>query len=304
MKHQHSLYALLSVALLAGTSCSHDTEPGAISADGRTALQVTSGIQTRAYDKTWEVGDAIGIYMFNNATVEATNKKYVTAVVGANGTFAPAATPADQTIYFPVDGSNRDFVAYYPYATINAKNLYAVNVAKQTSQKAIDLMAAAKVTGKSKTDAAVAFVFTHKLVKLDITLRGDGISITDANLGNTVVKITNQQTAGTYNVVTGGDVVVPTGTAADLTLLTNGLKAEGIVLPNADTDGMLLTFTVPALSNQIFTWKIKDAPASTKFEAGKKYKYTITIGKVGVSVTSTVTDWAQGNGTGETGEAN
>lgn len=301
MKHKHSLYALLSVALLAGTSCSHDTEPGAIAPDGRTALEVTSGIQTRAYDKTWEANDAIGIYMLNNTTVEEANKQYTTPADAENGTFAAAA---NQTIYFPVDGSTRDFVAYYPHASIGIDNLYAVNVATQTSQKAIDLMGATKVTSKSKTDPSVDFAFQHKLVKLEITLKGDGTTITDAQLANTVVKITNQQTAGTYNVVTGGDVSVTIGSPVDIALKGTNLQAEGIVLPNADTKDMLLTFTVPAPIDQTFSWEIKKAPLSQKFEAGKKYKYTIAIGKQNISVSSTITDWTMGNGTaGENGSA-
>lgn len=303
MKKQLSLCSLLTVAVLATTSCNHDTEPGAINPDGRTALAVTSGIQTRAYDNRWEANDAIGIYMLNSTTIEAANKKYTTSADGKSATFAPAAT--DQTIYFPVDGTKRDFVAYYPYATIGEGNLYAVSVAVQSSQKAIDLMGAVKVSGKSKTDASVAFVFAHKLAKLDIAIKGDGTSITNDQLANTAVKITNQQTAGTYNVVSGGDVTATQGDPAEITLFTatNGLKAEGIVLPNTDTDDMRLTFTVPAPIDQMFTWEIKTAANSQLFEAGKKYKYTITIAKVGVSVSSTVTDWIAGNGDGEEGDA-
>lgn len=295
-----------ALAAIAFAGCSKDTENNQM-ADGRVALSVTSGIQTRAYDNLWEAGDAIGIYMLNNGTTTVTdgaaNCKYTTSTAGENGAFAPAAE--NQTIYFPVsETATCDLMAYYPHATIGENNLYTVNVTTQTSQRAIDLMAATKVEGKHKNDATVAFVFAHKLVKLDITLRGDGTSITDAQLANTVVTITNQQTAGTYNVVDGGDVTVTQGSAAEITLLTTNLKAEGIVLPNTDTDGMKLTFTVPTL-NQTFEWAIKSgASLSSKFEAGKKYKYTITIGKAGLSVTSTVTPWAAGNGDdGETGNA-
>lgn len=299
---------LLAAALLTVTACSHDTEPNPTD-NGRVALSVTSGIATRAYDKTWEPGDAIGIYLLGSGTTTITdgaaNRKYTTASIGENGAFAPAT--AEQTIYFPVSETDRfDLVAYYPRtATLASGNTYNVDVTTQTSQKAIDLMGAAKVTGKNKNDANVAFVFAHKLVKLDITLKGDGTSITDADLTNTVVKITNQQTTGTYDVLASGDVAVASGTAADadIILLTTELKAEGIVLPNTDTKDMELTFTVPNLGNATFTWSIKEATQSPKFEAGKKYKYTITIGKSGLSVTSTVTDWMSGNNGGETGEA-
>lgn len=301
MKRELTLCTLFGAFLLAGTSCSNDAGPGK-TPGGRVALRITGGIQTRAHGDTWEPGDAVGIYMLNGTTAEASNKKYATAAGGTNGSFAPSAT--DQTVYFPVDGSTRDFMAYYPYAAVGADHLYAVDLTAQTPQKAIDLMAAAKVTGKSKTDPAAAFVFVHKLSKIEITLKGDGTSITDGQLANTVVEITGQQTAGTYNVVEGGEVAVTAGEETGITLCVNGLKAEGVVLPNAGTDGMLLTFAVPAPVGQTFSWAIKEAPKSQQFEAGKKYLYAITVAKMGVTVTSTVTDWAPGNGPeGETGDA-
>lgn len=301
---------LLSVAALCtATACSHDSESGTTDNNGRTPLCVTSGIQTRAYDNQWDDGDAIGIYMFETGTTTpiegATNRKYITAAGGNAATFAPAA--AGQTIYFPVSETPTcDLVAYYPHAAISDNQLYNVDVTTQNLQKAIDLMAAAKVTGKHKNNATVAFVFAHKLVKLEIAIQGDGTSITNDQLTNTVVKTTNQQTTATYNVVNDGNITVTETALAEITLLTtaNGLKAEGIVLPTTSTDGMELTFAVPAPISQTFTWAINKAIGSQQFEAGKKYKYTITIGKSALSVTSTVTPWTAGNGDdGETGNA-
>lgn len=293
-----SIILCVALAVITLTGCSKDE--GNNPTDGRTALSVSSGIQTRVVGDTWEAGDAIGIYMLNGLVAEASNNKYTTATESKNGTFTSAG---DQTIYFPVDGSTRDFIAYYPYITNLTGTTYNVNVATQSSQPAIDLMSTAKVTGKSKNDPAVAFVFEHKLVKLDITVKADGVSLTDDDLIGTTVTITNQQTAATYDVVTGGAVSVTNGAATEIALKMTGLKAEGIVLPNVTTEGMKLTFTVPKLNNQVFEWAIKDAVKSQMLESGNKYKYTITIAKAGLTVISTVMDWAEGNGDGETGDA-
>lgn len=303
MKKQAFICALLATVLLPG--CSEDRETTPQPTDGRVALEATSGIRmnTRACDKTWEAGDAIGIYMLNGDVTDGDgNRKYTTARKAENGDFTAAE---GQTLYFPVDGAKRDFVAYYPYReTLADGNVYTVDVSHQTPQKNIDLMGAAKVTGKDKTDPKVAFVFTHKLVKLDITLKADGTSLTNADLAGTTVSISNQQTAATYNVVTGGEATVATGTPTEINLHTDGLKAEGIVLPATTTAGMVLTFTVPGLGGQAFHWSVNSAPKSKTFEAGSKYLYTITIAKAGVEVSSTVTDWTAGNGAGgETGNA-
>ncbi|MEG1290545.1 MAG: fimbrillin family protein [Bacteroidales bacterium] len=307
MNHQHYLYTLLCGALLASTSCSHNIEVDANVPNGRIALEVTSGINTRAYDATWEAGDAMGIYMFNNNSTTisegAENRNYTTT---GDGKFSPVTTPANQTIYFPITGKT-DFMAYYPWQSITKdasnKYLYAVNVASQTSQKAIDLMAAAKVVGKDKEHKEVAFEFTHKLAKIALTeiKHGDGLMSTD--LQGLSVKLTNQRTKATYNVVDGGEVVVNTAEPASevALLVANSNLAEAIVLPAASTAGMKLVFTLK--NGDVYSWALSNAAQSSAFAAGKKYSYKITISKEELSVTSTITNWVSGNGTGDTGTA-
>lgn len=296
--------ALCATAFLA-TGCGSDNEAAMPENAGRVALQVNSGIdvQSRAHDDTWEADDAIGIYMLkDDGSIEAANSKYTTGAGGTDEAFAPAAD--DQTIYFPVNGDPRDFIAYYPYRTLGGDHIYPVDVTTQAPQKDIDLMGAGKVTGKDKNHPAVAFTFTHKLVKLALSIRPDGTSLTAGDLDGLTVTLTNQQTRATYNVVTGESVTIGEGEPATITLLTaaDGTSAEGIVLPNSDTKDMLFEFK---LKNGIdtFRWAIKEAEKSERFAAGSKYLYTLTLGRTGIEVISTVTDWMPGNGGGEAGNA-
>ena len=303
------MHVLCGMALCAATSllagCAGDGDGTLPEKDGRVALQVNSGIdvQTRAKDKMWDAGDAIGIYMLNGETAEAANRKYTTTATGESGTF----TAADgQTIYFPVDGSQRDFTAYYPYRTSLTGNLFAVDVTNQAVQKDIDLMGAGKVTGKTKNDPAVAFEFQHKLVKLYLTIKPDGTSLFADDMKGLEIDITNQKTKAAYDVVAGGSVTVDAddNTPAAVGLLTdaNGTSSEGIVLPNTTTETMQFVFHLK--DGSVFTWDIHSAEKSQLFEAGNKYVYTITIGMTGIEVTSTVKDWTPGNGDkGETGNA-
>lgn len=294
----------IAAALALPTGCTNDNEGVGTPADGRVALEVSSGIdvQTRAHDAAWDAGDAIGIYMLNSTTTEAANCKYTTTSTGTNGSF----TAAGQTIYFPTDGSARDFTGYYPYHTPLAGNLYAVNVTAQAVQKDIDLMGADKVTGKTKNDPAVQFEFRHKLVKLYLTIKPDGTSLTAGDMEGLTVSITNQKTKATYDVVAGGAVIVDADNndPATVQLLTaaNGTSSEGIVLPAATTETMQLVFLLK--NGTEFKWDIHSAEKSKQFVAGSKYVYTITISKTGIAVASSVKDWTSGNGEGgETGNA-
>lgn len=303
-KNNLTISALLALSI-AFAGCSNDQNLPETDNDGRVALRVSSGIdvQTRAHDEQWDAGDAIGIYMLDGGTAEAANQKYTTESTGTSGSFNAAG---GQTIYFPVDGSQRDFIAYYPYRTELTGNLYAVDVSNQAVQKDIDLMGAEKVTGKTKNDPAVAFEFQHKLVKLYLTIKPDDVSLFADDMKGMEIDITNQKTKATYDVVAGSAVSVDTedNTPATVRLLTDadGTSSEGIVLPNTTTEGMRFVFRLK--NGPVFTWDIREAQKSQLFEAGSKYVYTISIGLTGIEVTSSVKDWIPGNGDGgETGSA-
>ena len=290
------------LATLALTACSSE-EGTTMDADERVALQVTSGIQTRAYNNQWEAGDRIGIYAFTKGSTTVAdgyaNIPYVTNEGGTDGTF----TPGDITIYLPTDGTERDFVAYYPYTAGLTDGIYTVDVSNQSSQKVIDLMAAATQTA-DRTNPNVAFNFTHKLCKMELTLK-PGSGMTGTELAGLTVELTGQQTAGTFNVTQPASAVsVTTGTATPIPLLTNadGTFAEGIVLPSESYQGMSLNITLSDGAS-VFSWPLGNATESQKFEAGKKYLYTITVNKTNIDVTATITDWEPGNGDGEAGEA-
>ena len=288
-------FSAVALAALLLTACQNDEET--MQTDARVALQVTSGIQTRAYDATWEANDEIGIFGFTQGDAPAqayTNVRYVTT--GGDGAFTPDGT----TIYLPTDGSSLDFVAYYPYtATAMTDGVYTVNVTDQSDQSAIDLMAAGTQTA-DRSKNTVAFNFEHKLSKIVLTFKpGDGMALSE--LAGMKVQLTNQQPKATFDVTQpDGEVVVGTNTPATLTLNTDadGMSSEGIVLPSANFDGMTLHLELSD-GGGFFNWDLNNSKAD-KFEAGKKYVYDITVNRSRLDVTATIEDWAPGNG--ENGE--
>ena len=299
--NKYSLQQIGVLTLLAGslslTSC-NDEET--MQTDARVALQVTSGIQTRAYDATWEANDEIGIFGFTQGDAPAqayTNVRYVTT--GGDGAFTPDGT----TIYLPTDGSSLDFVAYYPHTTDLENGIYTVDVENQSDLSTIDLMAAGTQTA-DRSKNTVAFNFEHKLSKIVLTFKpGDGMALSE--LTGMKVQLTNQQPKATFDVTQpDGEVVVGTNTPATLTLNTDadGMSSEGIVLPSANFDGMTLHLELSD-GGGFFNWDLNNSKAD-KFEAGKKYVYDITVNRSRLDVTATIEDWAPGNGeNGEQGEA-
>ena len=291
-------FSAVALATLLLTACQNDEET--MQTDARVALQVTSGIQTRAYDATWEANDEIGIFGFTQGDAPAqayTNVRYVTT--GGDGAFTPDGT----TIYLPTDGSSLDFVAYYPHTTDLENGIYTVDVEDQSDLSTIDLMAAGTQTA-NRIKNTVTFNFEHKLSKIVLTFKpGDGMALSE--LTGMKVQLTNQQTLATFDVTQpDGEVVVGTNTPATLTLNTtdDGMSSEGIVLPSANFDSMTLHLELED-GGSFFNWDLNNSKAD-KFEAGKKYVYDITVNKSRLDVTATIEDWAPGNGeNGEQGEA-
>lgn len=64
---------------------------------------------------------------------------------------------------------------------------------------------------------------------------------------------------------------------------------------------MSFVFTTQAIGS--YEWALSQSLKATKFEAGKKYRYIITVNKTAIDVTSSITDWEPGNKDGETGDA-
>lgn len=303
-KSNLTLSALLALSV-ALTGCGGDENlPGGEVNDGRVALQVSSGIQTRAFDNQWEKNDQIGIYMLDNGQNTVADGGYdnVPYRVESAGEGGKAFSPSSEVIYFPANGDKRDFIAYYPYSADKVtEGVYHIDLTEQDPQKNIDFMLAGKVTDKSRTDANVSFQFTHKLVKIAMDIRpGDGVAADD--LKNVAVSLTGQPTEGTFDVLNGQNVTATSTDKKAVTLLSNadGTHAEGIVFPSENYEGMSFTFTTQAIGS--YEWALSQS-AATKFEAGKKYLYTITVHRTGINVTSSITDWEPGNGEGETGDA-
>lgn len=300
--NKQSILMVAALLLLAG--CSNDNEGAATpEGDGRVALEVSSGIESRAYDNKWESNDAIGIYMLKTGTATisegAENRRYFTADGGS-----AFGTTAGQTIYFPFDGSKVDFIAYYPYQKTQTDGAFALDVSAQTDLSAIDLMTAGVKSTEAepldKNHYKVHFKFAHRLTKLELNI-SNGRGITAENLKGLKVEVTNQRTSGSYDPLfeAFGVDSEPVQTV-ELNTNADGTLAQAILLPttmdgiNPIVAGREFLFTLKS-TGEVFRWSVPDDKG---FERGDKNIYNITINRSGPEVTAEIIDWNKGNGEG------
>lgn len=197
MNTKFILGLLLSAALLSCTK-----EDNKLIADGdKVAVEFQMGIATRAHEGQWDANDDVGIAMLERGTQRIIenvyNYDYYTPSDG--GVFQ--AREQSRTIYFPQDGSNVTFKAYYPYIPTLSRNLLIpVNVSNQTILPQVDLMTAEHLSGFSKTDPVVHLNFHHRLSKMIFKLankEGQEAIL----LENVTVTIDGMYTGGSYDLM-------------------------------------------------------------------------------------------------------
>ncbi len=306
MKKKQLLGAALALIVL-GNSCKNDDYRNVgPENDGKVSFtsSIGNGTNTRVSGNSWDANDAIGVFMKQGAGLAsplAVNKKYTTS---GNGNFAGQGA---EIINYPETGAV-DFIAYYPYAsTLSGANL-PIDVTTQTNQAAIDVLYSNNATGQTKTSGTAKLDFSHKLAKVELTVKG-GTGVPNVNGLQVVYNSIN--TTATMDLATG----TVTGAAnaknvtAKATAGTGSQLVEAIVIPG-NYAAKEVVFT---LASGTFKWTI---PANTSFEAGKKYTYDIQLrtgstgNEVAVTGAGTITDWTSvpggsinvdGDGDGGTG---
>lgn len=250
------------------------------------------GMKTRATNDTWSEGDAIGIYMitageeFTAESVLAKNAKYVTE---GSGAFNPAAVAND--VKFPIDGSNVDFVAYYPHGSVGTDFGYSLNMTDQSDQAAVDVMYSNNVVSKNSTNPEISLQFTHKLSKLVFNFTP---SVTGTDLSGLSTKLTGFNTRGKLLLTNG--TVTSTTTKGDIQLKvsSDGKLAEAIIIPTEDLTGKKLIIE-HGLNG--YEYDFSTAENISSFNSGYRYTFNITLDPIpitSVSATATISPWSEG----------
>lgn len=295
------------LAVLAGAcvllgACTKDNRdlPG----EGPAAVQfVTERIaapQSRvSYEGSWQTPDRIGIYMVDggkplnamNISQGADNRRYKPKTEAPTSEMIPHST--DHTIWYPAQGPV-DFIAYYPWKATGTgpdeidNYQYPVDLTNQ--EKAEYIMVSRNATGKDKNSAPVSLEFERAMTKLTLILKG-GEGILDPFVW-LVTPHYDMPLKGSYSLSNGDVIPGPSGTITKtIYLITETMQhaTDVVMLPGKGT-GRQVRFELPdVLDGGYVTWKIDD---DEDFEPGKRYTYTLTLNRSGVTVGErTIAPW-------------
>jgi len=289
------------------------------------AVQFTAGnisvLRTTANGNQWTHGDQIGIFMIANEarSIDGNIKENAGNIpyqAESGNSDESSFIPVGATIYYPVDGSKVDFIAYHPQNSSINNYVYPIGLSDQSKLPAIDLMTAkangTAGAGYDKTNtSAVDLLFYHRLAKgLLIIQPGEGVNRDDLEAAdNLEVKLKGINTTAVLDM-SGTGIISNEADIEDIDIPINEedskLRRAAILLPVILGVDHVVEFTLKN-TNTTYTWIMKDNVVSgsspiTGLEAGKKYTFTVTLKKNQMNVWGTIEkcgNGGQANGTAQ-----
>jgi hypothetical protein len=287
--------SLLSGVLLAVFAAGCTTEDFSSPSDDKDAVIISAGVNlsesgTRAADAAWAANDHIGITMLSTSggVNFYTNRDYVTT--GGDGTFV--SNPENNKMYYPIDGSDVTFKAYYPYTGLGAYPTYPVNVSGQADIAGLDLMTAVHEntdasTANNKNKPNAHLVFHHRLTMITVNLLTEAGSPIDLTGSELVIK--GMKTTGSYDLMS--DILtVDAGSVQDIIIpLSSEHTGRAILLPREAAEGVI--FEVTTANGGVYTAAMdKDL----ELKGGSKYTFNLTLKTTPALITASIEDWTEG----------
>ena len=329
MKYKNLLLA--TAATLAFGACSTDSEgtvqretPLEISlisslsnASTRGSLD-TDGSITRLQSTQIAAGETVYAWVEdNNGT---TSSSYIDAwklTANGDGTFSGT------TKYYPTTGDNVDVYCIHANLAEEPSGNFPASAATHTvmtdQSSAANYLKSDLLYGSVQNQGRKALqpiVFKHKLAKIEVKIKqGNGVTPAQLTDAGTAVYIQNTLPTATYTpakapalaeggaIATYGGSVKATGTAADIKMyMQKESDATATIL--AFGEAIIVPQSVSPTTNFIKIHLADGGDLYAKlggtedkvFEAGKKYVYTVTVSLTTITLTSSITDWDDGNG--------
>ena len=279
-----------SLLCLIFSSCEGDTPtpPGALGEEIRLSATI-EGLKTRASGSTWDKGDAIGVYMKKSG--EALSSSAIAMNINYQTTGTSAFLPAKgaTTITFPLDGSNVDFIGYYPYKEDISNFIYPIDLSDQSVQANIDLLYSDNAKTFNADNPDINMSFSHQLSKIALQIEHEF----RPTLSDIEIIITNVATKANFDLK-DGTLSAPSATE-DIACMVNvnELTAEAILLPTSDLSGIEFWFL---LDEETFKYPLSSVSEIQSFEKSTRYTYNIYLDSdlIPVVTAGEISDWTEG----------
>lgn len=225
-------------------------------------------------------GGSLSSYTLRN------NVKYITT---GSSSFSPASEKEE--ISFPFNGSDVDFIGYYPYREDISNYSYPVNVSNQNSQSQIDLLYSDNARQLNEKNPNVAMQFTHQLAKVVLNIEpGKSMNLKELN-----VIISNVNMEATFNLTTG--TLSPPTKQGDIyfRMENGGTFAEAILLPQADLSGVKLWLVIGD-DLEVYSFSLAEVLEINAFQPATKYTYNVTLftDETPILTEGSITPWVEG----------
>jgi len=255
--------------------------------------EATETAVSRASGGSWTAGDKVGVH--ETVTGELGDEGFIRYVM-QDDLQTLSAENEEEALYFPSDGSDVKFIAFYPYnedTQIEADNTVTYDLTDQDTQEtheAADFLYYKKDDKSYNSSVYAAKLdFDHKLSRIVVNVKlADGL--TD-DLTRMAMTINNVPVTVTCDLATG----IPTAgsTTGDIVVLkpinqSTNVTYQAIIPPHAETDGFngrYLNFTVDGKTSH--TYKLEG-----DFASGYSYTYDFTLQSEGLVMTNNqIDDW-------------
>lgn len=286
----YKFFALAVASMCIVTSACTDKADEVINQEQKTELQIFGNInnQTRAVNKSaWAAGDVIGLNLANSeGSVVRSDVQYKTE--SGDGTFT-AVNEGEKLSISATDGQ-MTLTGYYPYNTeYVSNNTYTVNSWTSNNENAaLDLIWGS--TNCSSASSAVMISFRHQFTKVVLNVnvvsaaQNPFSTLTADSLVGMTVAADNMNFPVSVNLLTGAATLgAKNATALSVPMSANGTSGELIFAPGITEPNRSMSFNLP--NNRKLIWHIDD---SVIFEAGKAYKYNLTLSSTQMEVEATI----------------
>lgn len=286
-------FAILAVAALASCSKENVQEVNSNEIKLHGAVNIVS---TKAVVGTSDNFTASVAAWEGNATPDYTTAAKWQTTSAISGGASNATLTLATTQYYNADNGIKSYVkAWYPVGTPSTG---VVTISNTTGD--VDVMYAAEISGSKLTNITAPLTFNHLTTQLKFEAVADATLAAGTTLSS--IKVKSVQIPTSLSLATEA-----LGAAAEADYIVQGISANviGSTAAAVGNPFMILPRTVTGLVLDVVTstGTFNDVRVTidtdTNLLAGKAYTITLTFKQGGISLTTSVTPWTSGIGTGE-----